>query len=88
MRKKHAGFTLIELMVVIIVLSILIGIAYPAYTGQVRKARRADAQSDLQDMALQQESFRVTSTTYGTLSNITAPSNDYYNYTVTSVSAC
>ena len=41
--RQTAGFTLIEMMIVIAILAIIIAIAYPAYTEQVRKARRADA---------------------------------------------
>jgi type IV pilus assembly protein PilE len=41
------GFTLIELMIVIVIVAILMGIAIPAYSDQVRKSRRAQAKADL-----------------------------------------
>ncbi|MDD3448213.1 MAG: type IV pilin protein [Gammaproteobacteria bacterium] len=46
MNKRVAkGFTLIELMIVVAVVAILASIAYPSYVDQVRKSRRAEAQS-------------------------------------------
>jgi type IV pilus assembly protein PilE len=40
-----------ELMIVIAILAIIVSLAYPAYTEQVRKARRADAVSTLMSTA-------------------------------------
>lgn len=56
-RPGQGGLTLVELMVVIAVLAILSSVAYPLYTEQVRKARRSDARSALQVVALAQERF-------------------------------
>ena len=42
-RRRHRGWTLIELMMVLAIVAILLAIAYPAYTEQVRKSKRADA---------------------------------------------
>lgn len=49
------GLTLVELMVVVAVLSILAAVAYPLYTAQTQKARRADAKIALENIALAQE---------------------------------
>lgn len=48
---KAAGFTLIELMIVVAVVAILAAIAYPSYQDQVRKSRRAQAKADLTELA-------------------------------------
>lgn len=48
---RNSGFTLIELMIVIVVIGILAAIAYPSYQDYVRKARRADAQTALLELA-------------------------------------
>jgi type IV pilus assembly protein PilE len=45
------GFTLIEVMIVVVIISILATIAYPSFTEQVRKSRRADATGGLMDAA-------------------------------------
>ena len=41
MIKKNGGFTLVELIVVIAILAILAGIALPAYSGYIEKAKDA-----------------------------------------------
>lgn len=50
-RQSSAGFTLIEVMIVAAIISILAAIAYPSYQEHVRKARRADAQAALMELA-------------------------------------
>jgi len=64
--KKDRGFTLIELMVVVIVIAVLAAIALPSYLNQVRKSRRSQVEGAMQQIALMQERFRADCTQYST----------------------
>ncbi|MDD3518145.1 MAG: type IV pilin protein [Chromatiales bacterium] len=50
-RHPTRGFTLIELMVVVVIIAILAAIGYPSYQEHIRKTRRADAQGALMELA-------------------------------------
>jgi general secretion pathway protein G len=49
-RTQSAGFTLIELMIVMAIIGILITLAIPSFVGAVRHAREAALKEDLQTM--------------------------------------
>ncbi len=53
------GFTLLELMVVVIIIAIVAAFAYPTYRQHVVKTRRADAKGSLAELAQLQEDFYV-----------------------------
>jgi type IV pilus assembly protein PilE len=62
--KKQIGMTFVEIMVVVAIIGILAGIAYPSYQDSVRKARRADARTDLFALQLAMEKARGNCATY------------------------
>jgi type IV pilus assembly protein PilE len=63
-RLKQDGFTLIELMVVIIIIGILVKIAVPAYTASLQKSYRTDAKTALLDLATREEKFYSVNNAY------------------------
>ena len=63
----NRGFTLIELMIAVAVVSILATIAVTAYTSQVQKSRRTDARSALLDIAGREEKLFSTANAYSAL---------------------
>jgi type IV pilus assembly protein PilE len=62
--RRHAGFTLIELMAVIAIIAIIMAIAIPTYTEQVRKSRRADASRFVGQLQLGLERWRAENPSY------------------------
>jgi len=60
---RQAGFTLIELMVVVVIVTILLSIAVPSYMQQVRQSRRTEAKTAILDLAGREESYMATNGT-------------------------
>ena len=86
--RASGGFTLIELMTVVVVIAIMAAIALPAYMDYVRRSRRAEAITLLNRIAQEQERWRANNISYTTdLSasgvNVSNPSNGYYTAGVT-----
>lgn len=63
---RAAGFTLIEILLVVAIVAILAGIALPAYQDSVQKGLRSDAMSGLLDVANRQERLMLDHNTYTT----------------------
>lgn len=64
MQKASRGFTLIEMMIVVVILGILVSIALPSYQEHVRKGYRAEGQAFLNDVAARQERYNSQNNTY------------------------
>ncbi len=64
MIKQAKGYTLIELMVVVVIIGIVASFAYSGYQEQVQKTRRADCGGALTSMAQSMERFYSVNNTY------------------------
>lgn len=53
------GFTLIELMVVVVILGVLVTVAYPSYQQYIVRTKRADMMTQMQDIGKQIESRKL-----------------------------
>lgn len=63
-KSQQKGFTLIELMIVIVIVGILASIAIPAYQESVKNSKRADAQGMLMNAANAMERFFTSNSNY------------------------
>jgi type IV pilus assembly protein PilE len=91
-RKRIFGFTVIELMIVLVILAIIIALAYPSFVQYARKAKRGDAQQMLMNWAVNQEIWRSNNATYNDITiadtdGYMIPNSDYYTFSVANVTA-
>jgi type IV pilus assembly protein PilE len=64
MRTFSRGFTLIELMIVVVIAAVLASIAVPSYRSYVLRTHRVEAKTALLNLAAAQERFYLENNTY------------------------
>jgi len=62
--RKHAGFTLVELMIVVAIVAILAAIAIPSYLRFQSKAKTAEATNNLGAIRAAEETYRAENDSY------------------------
>ncbi|MEH6564192.1 MAG: type IV pilin protein [Halopseudomonas sp.] len=89
--KKQAGFTLIEVMMVVVIIGILAAIAFPSYREYVLRGHRSEGIALLSEGAARQERYYAQNNTYADtvakLSMDANSENDYYTLSVVAANA-
>lgn len=84
--RTSAGFTLIEIMIVVAIVGILAAIAYPSYDEYVKRGNRSEGQALLHEAAARQERYFAQNNAYITdqddIANLALPHTE--DTTVTS----
>lgn len=81
--KHQAGFTLMEAMIVLVLLSIALSLAVPSYTGYVIRTHRTEAIESLLATAACQERLYIRNNAYDADACEGNSPNGYYTITVT-----
>lgn len=75
--RRHTGFTLIEVLIVVAIAAILAAVAYPSYTEYVKRAKISQAQRDLMEIDVQlQQHFTLNSSYPNSLAELGPVPND------------
>ena len=69
--KQRSGFTLLELLVVIIIIGVLAAAAIPSFGNSAERGRCREAQTTLQIIFQAQRIFRLDNGAFGTLADLT-----------------
>lgn len=86
MKTKHAGFTLIEILIVVAIVGILAAVAVPAYNDYVIRGKLTEAFSRLGGLRIQAEQYFQDNRTYAAFPCVT-PASTVFAYACTVASA-
>jgi prepilin-type N-terminal cleavage/methylation domain-containing protein len=86
LQRGQAGFTLIELMIVVAIIAILAAIALPIYTTYITRSKLTDAQNNLSAARVSMEQFYQDNRAYFSSSSsstcgATMPTSKYFTLT-------
>lgn len=84
--RRQQGFSLIELMIVVVIVAILAAVALPTYRSYIVRSHRVDAQRALTDLAARQERYLYSNNAYtknlGDLGGTSSMAGSYYSVSI------
>ena len=82
--RRQTGFTLIELMIVVVIVGIITAVAVPSYRDYVVRGYRAEGRNALVDIAAREERYYSDNVAFGTLAQLgVGTTSETGRYTVT-----
>jgi len=70
LKQKQSGFTIVELLIVIVIIGILAGLVITTFTGIQQRARNSERQTDLRALSSQLESYFTTNGSYPAVDDV------------------
>jgi type IV pilus assembly protein PilE len=84
-KNREAGFTIIEVMIVVVIIAVLGAVALPAYNDYILRSRLAEAYANLGELSTKLEQYYQDNRTYagactasGTVANLPTAANSKY----------
>ncbi len=76
-RRNEKGFTLVELMIVVVIIGILASIAIPKFSNMIGKAKTTEAKQILNQVITLETTYYYKTSSYVAFDNIDVPAIDF-----------
>ncbi len=70
LKQKQSGFTIVELLIVIVIIGILAGLVITTFVGIQQRARNSERQTDINSISIQLEGYFAKNSGYPTLTDL------------------
>lgn len=70
LKQKQSGFTIVELLIVIVIIGILAGLVITTFVGIQQRARNSERQTDINSISNQLEAYFAKNSGYPTLTDL------------------